>query len=294
LKEGNKVGIVSTARKLTAGEIQPCIDTLQSWGLEVALGNNLFKSDHQYSGTDKERADDLQQMLNDNSVQAILGARGGYGTVRLLDKLDFSTFETNPKWIIGFSDITVLHSYIHANLQIETIHGPMAIHFKDNNESIKQLKAALFGEQIDYQIDGHILNKEGAATGELVGGNLSIIYSMQGSKSAIDTFGKILFLEDLDEYLYHVDRMMMNLKRSGMLSELTGLIIGGMTEMNDNDVPFGVNAEEIIADSVTEYSYPVCFGFPAGHIKNNQPLILGRTASLKVVSDGVLLNYLNK
>lgn len=275
LKKGDKIGIVACARKISREEIQPAVDILKSWGLEVVLGNNLFNADNQFSGTDNERAEDLQQMLDDSTIKAIISARGGYGTIRIIDLLDFSKFKQNPKWIIGYSDITVLHSHIH-NLGFETIHATMPINFMVNKEATESLRKALFGEKIEYNFESHPLNRNGKAEGQLIGGNLSLLYALSGSISDIDTKGKILFIEDLDEYLYHIDRMMINLKRSGKLKNLAGLIVGGMTDIKDNTVPFGKTAEEIILDAVKEYDYPVCFNFPAGHIDKNMALIFGK------------------
>ena len=289
LKKGDTIGIVATARKISTEEINPAIAIFKSWGLEVILGNNLFNTDNQFSGTDKERADDLQTILNDTSVKAIISARGGYGTVRIIDQINFTTFIKNPKWIIGYSDITVLHAHIH-NLGIETLHATMPINFSKNTEALESLRKALFGEKITYKIETNILNKKGIAEGELIGGNLSILFSLSGSVSDIETKGKILFIEDLDEYLYHIDRMMMNLKRAGKLSGLAGLVVGGMSDMKDNTIPFGKTAEEIILDAVKEYKYPVCFNFPAGHVDRNLALPLGKTVKLKV-DDTVILSF---
>lgn len=281
LKKGDKIGIVASARKISREEISPAVEVLKSWGLEVVLGKNLFNADHQFSGTDVERVEDLQTMLNDTSVKAVISARGGYGTMRIIDKIDFSGFKKNPKWVIGYSDITVLHSHIHT-LEMETLHATMPINFTKNEDALESLHKALFGGKINYEIASHSLNRKGIAEGELVGGNLSLLYALAGSVSDIDTTGKILFIEDLDEYLYHIDRMMMNLKRSGKLSRLAGLVVGGMTDMKDNAVPFGKTAEEIILDAVKEYNYPVCFHFPAGHVDRNLALYLGRNAKLEV------------
>ena len=206
-------------------------------------------------------------------------ARGGYGTVRIIDHIDFSIFKTKPKWIAGYSDVTALHSTLH-NLNISSLHSTMPINFANNtSNSLESLKQALFGNKIAYNFQRHELNRAGETKGKVVGGNLSIIYSLLGSNSDINTDDKILFLEDLDEYLYHLDRMMMNLKRNGKLSKLAGLIVGGMNDMNDNTIPYGKSANEIIAESVSEYNYPVAFNFPAGHISNNNTIILGQTAN---------------
>lgn len=285
LKKGDKIGIVAPARKISLQEIRPTINKLKKWGLEVVLGNNMFNECNQYSGTDEERLTDFRQMLDDDSIRAILCARGGYGTVRIIDKIDFRAFKERPKWIVGFSDITVLHSHIHSNFCIETVHSIMPVILPDcelTEQSYETMRKVLFGERQNYEIEASPLSRKGIARGVLTGGNLSILYSLTGTKSDINTNDKILFIEDLDEYLYHIDRMMMNFKRSGKLENLAGLIVGGMGEMNDNDIPFGKTAQEIIAETVAEYNYPVVFDFPAGHIKNNMALILGREILLRV------------
>lgn len=282
LKKGDKIGIISTARKINSKELKYAIETLEKWGLKVVLGRNIYASNNQYAGNDNQRIEDLQHMLNHTEIKAILCARGGYGTVRIIDHLDFSIFKSNPKLIAGFSDVTVLHSHLH-NLNISSVHSTMPISFKSNTAaSIESLKNALFGENIDVKCDGHPLNRHGKASGQIVGGNLSILYSLIGTPTDIDTENKILFIEDLDEYLYHLDRMMTSLKRSGKLSSLKGLVVGGMTKMNDNHIPFGKTAEQIILESVSEYNYPVCFNFPAGHIDNNLALKLGENIRLDV------------
>ena len=229
-----------------------------------------------------QRSADLQQMIDNPDIKAIICARGGYGTVRILDLIDFSDLKANPKWIAGYSDVTALHSTLH-NLNITSLHSTMPINFSDNTKnSLESLKQTLFGNLISYNFPRHELNRIGHTKGKVVGGNLSVIYSLLGSNTDINTDGKILFLEDLDEYLYHIDRMMMNLKRNGKLSKLAGLIIGGMSDMNDNTIPFGKSAMEIIAESVSEYDYPVAFNFPAGHIDNNNTIILGQNANLTI------------
>jgi len=288
LKKGDTIGIVACARKISAEELQPAIDILKSWGLNVKTEKNIFNINHQFSGTDEERAEDLQTMLNDSSIKAIISARGGYGTVRIIDKIDFTIFKKAPKWIVGYSDITVLHSHIH-NMGIQTLHATMPINFGVDADATNSLRKVLFGETIEYNIPTHPLNKKGTAEGILIGGNLSLLYALCGSASDIDTKEKILFIEDLDEYLYHIDRMMMNLKRSGKLSGLAGLVVGGMSDMKDNTVPFGKTAEEIILDAVKEYTYPVCFNFPAGHIDKNMALVFGKKVNLRVSENVVIL-----
>lgn len=294
LQQGDKIGIVSTARKVSLKELQPAIDCFENWGLDVVLGDYLFREHHQFAGTDEERAADFQSMMDDDEIKAIICARGGYGTVRIIDRLNFSHFIEHPKWICGFSDVTVLHSHIHQNFGIETIHGLMGFNLGKlavDSTAIQTLKQALFGENIDYGLSRHELNRAGEAKGIVVGGNLSILYSLLGSPSDVDTTNKILFLEDLDEYLYHIDRMMMNLKRNGKLSNLRALVVGGMSDMNDNAVAFGKTAEEIIAEIVSEYDYPVCFNFSAGHIDDNRAIYLGREIKVSVGSEKTVLTY---
>lgn len=292
LKAGDQVRIVSTARKVFPDEMKPATDLLEEWGLKVTLGDNLYKALNQFAGTDDERAADFQAALDDPEVNAILFARGGYGTVRIIDKIDWSGLKKNPKWLAGFSDVTVTHSHVYSHAGIETLHSPMAFNLAKSGKEVKQhLRKALFGEKLVYETGGNIpadLNRSGEAAGELVGGNLSILYSLLGSASSMDTTGKILFLEDLDEYLYHIDRMMYALKRAGKLYRLAGLVVGGMNDMKDNKVRFNKTAEEIIGEAVAEYNYPVLYGFPAGHIRNNMPLIHGRKVNLTVGEESKL------
>lgn len=289
LKKGDKIAIIASARKISMQEVQPAMEIFKSWGLEVVLSKNLLGSDNQYSGADAERAEDLQSVLDDSSIKAVISARGGYGTIRIVDKIDFTKFRLQPKWIIGYSDITVLHSHIH-NFGIETMHATMPINFSVNAEAVETMRRSLFGEKLKYEMEKHALNREGFAEAQIVGGNLSLLYALTGSNSSMHTKGKILFIEDLDEYLYHIDRMMMSLKRSGKLRDLAGLVVGGMSDMKDNQIPFGKNAEEIILDAVKEYNYPVCFNFPAGHIDKNLALVLGRTMRLIVGEHGSTLS----
>ena len=281
LQTGDKIAIVATARKITPEEVQPAIDIFKSHGLEVVLGENLFAIDNQFAGTDDQRRADLQAAMNDDTIKAIVCARGGYGTVRIIDGLDFVKFKLSPKWLAGYSDVTALHSHIQTNFGIQTLHSTMPLSFPtkasetDKLQSATAMVTALMGQPIVYHLPDHPLNRPGKAEGIITGGNLSMLYSLLGSPSDIDTDGKVLFLEDLDEYLYHIDRMMMNLKRNGKLDNLAALLIGGMSDMNDNKVPFGQTAEEIIAEKVAEYTYPVYFNFPAGHIEPNLPIKLG-------------------
>lgn len=284
LKPGDTIGLVSTARKITPEELQPAIDCLTDLGYKIVLAPNLCNQLNQFAGTDAQRTADFQWMIEQPEIKAILCTRGGYGTVRIIDSIDFSPLLRNPKWICGYSDVTILHAHLN-KLGIQSLHCTMPINFPTDgsvNESVKSMLGILQGSPLNYELPPQPLNRPGKAVGELVGGNLSILYSIQGSVSALETEGKILFLEDLDEYIYHIDRMMINLKRSGKLSKLAGLIVGGMTDMHDNTVPFGKTAEEIIHDVVYEFDYPVCFGFPAGHIDPNLALPMGGDISLTV------------
>jgi muramoyltetrapeptide carboxypeptidase len=288
IEKGNKIGLVAPARSITFEEVHPTIKLFQKWGWEVVLGTSVFNKYNQFAGTDDQRRRDMQQMLDDPSVKGIICARGGYGTIRILDRLDFTDFSRNPKWIIGYSDITVLHCHIQQNFGIETLHAIMPLNILSDetvSDSLETLHSALSGSKLKYILPRSTLSRQGTGEGTLVGGNLSILYSLMGSSSVPDMSGKILFLEEVDEYLYHIDRMMMTLKRAGKLKNLKGLIVGGMERMNDNKVPFGKTANQIIAEAVAEYRYPVCFDFPAGHGSNNLALILGRNVRLTVENE---------
>ena len=291
LKEGATVAIVSTARRISKKELIPAITILKKRGLKVVLGTSIGAEDHQFAGNDELRTSDFQTMLDHPEIDAIWCARGGYGTVRIIDQLDFSNFKNYPKWIIGYSDITVLHAHLH-QLGIETLHAQMPLFIETKSDAtINSIKETLFGEKYEIIIPSEKNNINGIASGQLIGGNLSILYSLCGSPSALNTKGKILFIEDLDEYLYHIDRMLQNLKRNGMFDQLEGLIVGGMTQMHDNDIPFGKNAAEMILDICSEYDFPITFNFPAGHLEDNRALILGRKADLMVNKNGVTLSF---
>lgn len=282
LNSGDSVYILSTARKITQEELDFSIKTLESWGLYVILGDSIGAEDNQFAGSDEVRINDFNKAVHDPNVKAIICARGGYGTVRIVDHLDWDHLLVNPKWICGYSDVTTIHSTAH-NKGIQTIHSTMPVNFKTNSEeALTTLKSALFGVEIDYSSFPYKVHRTGKMEGQLIGGNLSIIYSLLGSPSCIDTKGKILFIEDLDEYLYHIDRMMMNIKRNGYFEGLSGIIIGGMTDMNDNTIPFGKSALEIIFEHVEEYDFPVIYDFPAGHVDDNRALIFGKKLGLNV------------
>ena len=258
LNKGDTVAIIATARKVSKEEIQPAVAFFESYGLSVVLGKNLFESSNQYAGTDTQRTEDLQWALNDKTIKAIIIARGGYGSVRTIEQIDFTEFKKHPKWMVGYSDVTVLHNAIH-KIGVATLHATMPLNFTKNEEATKSMVDALFGKLIQVETEENYSNISGTAKGQLVGGNLSLIYSLSGTPFDIDTTNKILFIEDLDEYLYHIDRMMMQLKLSGKLKKLKGLIVGGMTDMKDNAIPFGKFPEDIILDAVKEYNATLKF-----------------------------------
>ncbi|TRW22766.1 LD-carboxypeptidase [Flavobacterium zepuense] len=291
LTKGDTVGILATARKIDKETIDPAIKLLKSWGLNVVVGKTVGLDNNQLAGQDWQRATDFQEMLDNPAISAIWCAKGGYGTVRMIDRIDFTKFKKKPKWFIGFSDATVLHSHIN-NMDIATLHGIMAISAAHATpDAVETFRKSLFGEKLAYNIPAHKFNKPGKATGELVGGNLSVLYSIVGSRSEVDYKGKILFIEDLDEYLYHIDRMMMNLERNGYFKNVKGIIIGGMTKMRDNDIPWGHDALEIIQDITKEYNIPICFNFPAGHIQDNRALIFGKEITLDVTATGTKITF---
>ena len=286
LKKGDLIGITCPAGYMAKEKAQTCIETLQQWGFEVMVGKTLGSSSNNYfSGTDEERLNELQAMLDDESIKAILCGRGGYGVSRIIDQLDFTRFKKKPKWIIGYSDITILHAHIYSNHKIASIHAPMAAAFNNGeyeNEYIASLHKAIIGKKANYKCAAHPYNKQGTATGELIGGNLSLLTHIIGTPSDIKTKNKLLFIEDIGEMIYNTDRMLYQLKRSGKLNGLAGLIIGGFTDVKDTDRPFGKSIEEVIHDVVKEYDYPVCFNFPVSHERENYALKVGVQYVLKI------------
>lgn len=291
LKKGDKVAIVCPAWKLDNG-IDDAVKVLRSWELEVVLGKTVHSSCRQYAGSDALRAQDFQHMLDDDTIKAIFAARGGYGSARMIDRVDFSRFEKKPKWVIGFSDVTVIHSHIHKLYAIETIHGQMPVTIPDaTRESLLSLKDTLFGKNPLYEYKSAHENIPGIARGQVIGGNLALLIHVLGSVSEMDYTGKILFIEDVGEYYYAIDRMLWTLKRAGKLARLKGLIVGGFTSLKDNKVPFGMSMEDLVKEVVSEYGYPVAFDFPAGHIDHNYTLIFGREAQLTVEKNKVTLAY---
>lgn len=292
LKKGDKVGILSTARKISFQELKYAINLLEKWGLIVEFGDHLLGNYNQFSGTIEERTSDLQNMINRNDIKAIFCARGGYGTIQIIDNIDFSNLKNNPKWIVGYSDITVLHSHLN-NLGIATIHATMPINFSNNTKaSLDSIYNTLFKKENSIIHKSFDINQKGFVKGEIIGGNLSIIYSLIGSKSDICTEGKILFIEDVDEYLYHIDRMIISLARNKKFEKLKALIIGSMTDMNDNSIPFGKKANDIILSHTKKYGYPICFNFPSGHLNNNKTIVFGVKSLLRIEENDVALHQL--
>ena len=284
LKPGDTIGFAATANRIYPEALKLCTQWFESEGFRVFVPDSVYATYHQMAGEDALRAERFQNLLDDDNIQAIFCVSGGYGTVRMIDRLDFSKFTKHPKWICGFSDVTVLHAHIAQNFKIPTIHSTMSkIACRD---SLIKLTETLQGKPLNYRLPPHPLNRLGKTTARLVGGNLSVLYSLTGSSSELQTEGCILFLEDVFEYLYHIDRMMMNLKRAGKLRHLAGLIIGGFSNLKDNEIPFGKTAEEIILEHCADLNIPILFGFPAGHIETNYPLILGNSVALEVTGCG--------
>ena len=287
------IGITCPAGYMAKEKAQACIDTLQQWGFVVMVGNTLGSSSGNYfSGTDEERLNELQAMLDDDSINAILCGRGGYGVSRIIDRLNFTRFKKHPKWLIGFSDITVLHAHIYTRYKIASIHAPMAAAFNDGeagNVYTRSLYKAITGKKGNYPCTPHLLNRQGVATGELVGGNLSLLTHLVGTASDIDTKNKILFIEDIGELIYSTDRMLQQLLRCGKLDKLAGLVIGGFTDVRDTERPFGKTIDEVLADIVEGYDYPVCHHFPVSHGKENYALKVGLVYQLTVTGRKVQL-----
>ena len=290
LKAGDTVAIVAPSGILKSreGEVQQAVALLKSWGLHAVVGKHVFsKADH-FAGTDDERCADLQNAMDDPKISAIWCARGGYGTVRILDKLNYTEFKKNPKWIIGYSDITALHNQVH-NEGFQSLHALMCVSLtKDLNdikETVATFKSAIFGKPENYTLKGSRYNKVGETSGELVGGNLTMLHTMLGSETSIDTSGKILFIEEIGEYKYHIDRMLQSLKRAGYFDNLKGLVVGDMTKMRKNTTLWGTSVEQLILDALEDYDFPIAFNMPAGHEKDNRALVLGRMVDLKVTKE---------
>lgn len=298
LVAGDTIGITCPAGYISQAEIEPSIIQMKSWGFNVLVGKTVGARDYTFGGTDQERLTDLQQMLDDENIKAIMCARGGYGAIRIIDQLDFSTFRSSPKWLIGFSDITILHSHINSVYRVATIHSKMCNSFPSDWDkaepiqiaTINSIEQSLKGEKMKYVAAYNTSNKMGKVSGELIGGNLRCIENLAGSKSEIETDGKILFVEDTGEYLYSIDRMFYNLKRSGKLNKLKGLIIGGFKIKEDAESDqFGKTLTEIVLDKVKEFDYPVCFDFPVGHQRANFALKCGVKHVLEIWEAGTKL-----
>lgn len=278
----NRIAIAAPARKVTPDEIKFAADWLNENGFEAVFDERLFASDYIFAGNDDFRAAVLQEYLDRDDIDAIWMARGGYGSIRIIDRLDFTKFARHPKYIIGFSDGTVFHGKMQ-RLGFPFIHASMPYCFENKTAEAKQsLLDALSGKPLHYELKPFALNRLGEAEAEIVGGNLSVLYGMLGSNSFPETNGKILFIEEVDEYIYHIDRMMHGLKRAGKLDNLKALVVGGLTDIHDNPDPFGQSVEEVIFDAVKEYDYPVCFNFPAGHFADNRAIVFGQKANLSV------------
>ncbi|MEO7523727.1 MAG: LD-carboxypeptidase [Ferruginibacter sp.] len=293
LKQGNTIGITCPAGYMASGKVTVCVNTLRVWGYHVRVGKTVGSDSQNYfSGTDDERMQELQAMLDDKNIHAILFGRGGYGMGRIIDGLNFKKFIKNPKWLIGYSDITVLHNHLLSNYNIASMHAPMAGAFNDienSKEYLDALQNAITGKKASYSCATHELNRKGDAAGVLTGGNLSLLTNIIGTGSDFDTKNKILFIEDIGEYFYQVDRMLYQLKRSGKFDKLRGLIIGGFTDMKDTERPFGKSMDEILKESVKEYDFPVCFNFPVSHGKENLALKIGVAYQLKVTGKKTIL-----
>ncbi|MBN3036026.1 MAG: LD-carboxypeptidase [Bacteroidales bacterium] len=293
LKPDDRVAVVAPAGRVPELKVGKSARVLEQWGLKVAYGKHLFGTLYSFSGHDSERLADLQQALDDPSIRAVICARGGYGSIRIIDRIDFSEFARHPKWIVGFSDITVLHSHIQRAYGIETLHAAMPSGYPDDpgKPSLASLHQALSGHKLEYHLPIHSLSRSGICRGILTGGNLSILCSLLGSNSVPDTKGKILFIEEVGEHLYRIDRMMWALRRSGMLEHLAGLVTGDFSDIRDTADDFGKNAQEIVMEAVSGFDFPVCMGFPAGHLPDNRALIMGREVGMIVDQDAASLSF---
>lgn len=291
LQSGDTVAIAAPARKISQEELAPAVAMLEKAGFNIYYDNRLFAQHHQFAGDETVRTAYFQDLLDNPEVKAIWCARGGYGSARIIDRLDFSFFCQHPKWICGYSDVTVFHNHIHRNFNIATLHTTMPISVKEgmyDTPATQTFIAALKGEPLSYELPLHPLNRLGNVTAPVVGGNLSMLYSLLGSPSDLNTDGKILFIEDLDEYLYHIDRMMTNLERNGKLAKLAGMLVGHLSDMHDNTIPYGKNAEEIVAEHCEGYNFPVFFNFPAGHLSDNRAIRLGLPMSIEIENNVVI------
>ena len=295
LKPGDAVGIVAPARKISKTQLEPALNTLKNWGLEPVLSKNIFSSNHSYlAGTDSERCEDFQSMLDDKNIKAIFCARGGYGSTRILEAIDFSSLEKSPKWIVGFSDVTAFHLRL-SMFGLASIHGTMPIFFgrEESQASVESIRSILFEGACEIEMLADEANRTGRAEGEVVGGNLSLIVDALNTPSDPDTKGKILVVEEVDEYYYKLDRMFTQLRRTDKLQELAGLLVGHMTDIKNSDLDFGETVQQIVNHAVRDYSFPIAFSFPSGHHEPNHAWIHGATAVLDVGVNKVVLSYPN-
>jgi muramoyltetrapeptide carboxypeptidase len=294
LQPGDIITIVAPAGVVVKEDIDKAKSIFESWDLQVRYGKNLFKQQGQFSGTDQQRLEDLQEALDDEHVKAVVCARGGYGTIRIIDKIDWSHFVNKPKWVLGYSDITILHAKIH-NLGFESIHCPMPVNmakYSENDPILTQIREVLFFGQLNYANLFHQLNRNGFGRAKIIGGNLSILHSLLGTKYDMDYQGKFLFIEDVGEQLYKIDRMLHSFKLGGKFDELEGMLVGGFTEIEDGKRPFGKSAQEIIYDVTADFNFPVAFGLPIGHQKNNHPLILGAEIKIEIARQQAKIKFL--
>jgi muramoyltetrapeptide carboxypeptidase len=290
LKKGDKIAITCPAKSLKA-PMTDAIKLLESWGLEVVLGESVNSIFHQFAGTDEMRAADMQKFINDDSVKAIIAARGGYGCIRIVDEIDWSPLLVHPKWIIGFSDITVFHLQLQS-MGLQSLHAQMPVNIKESSkQGLETLRKALFGEGLNYEIEPYDNNKIGESQAEIIGGNVTLLTACLGARNDISYDGKIPFIEDVNDYNYAIDRMLRSLDRAGKFKNLAGLIVGGFTDLKENDIPFGFTPYEIIQEIVAKYDYPVCYNFPAGHLPDNRALIFGEKVSLSVKKEKVTIKF---